>query len=74
MNYNDCLKTKIKLLQDFDKKENPTELEKAILNLQCMELDIRPHSKAERWGYKKALRMAIKALQGQLPKEADKNV
>lgn len=57
--------TKTELIERFYSKENHTELEKAIFNLQCMEMDIRPYSRAWRWGYKKALRMAIKALRTQ---------
>ena len=54
------------LMQAFFAKENPSELETAIFNLKCMELDIMPNSKAWRYGYKKSLRMAIKALEAQL--------
>lgn len=59
------MQQKGRLIDEFVQKENPTELETAIFNLQCMELDIIPYSKAWRYGYKKALRMAIKALKAQ---------
>lgn len=58
--------TKLELIRKFNETSNPTELEKAIFNLKCMELDIMPYSRAWRWGYKKALKMAIKALEAQL--------
>lgn len=60
---------KSRLLEAYAAKEAPTELEKAILNLQCMELEIIPYSRAWRWGYKKALRLAIRALRDLKRKE-----
>jgi len=45
--------------------EPTSRCDRAILDLKCMDLEIMPGSDKWRWGYKKSIRMAIKALESQ---------
>lgn len=56
------------LSDEFFQIPKPSELERAIFNLKTMELSVIPYSAQWNLGHKKALRMAIKALEAQLPK------
>ena len=50
------------LLEQLYSEPAPSRIEKDIITLEIMELDIMPDSKAWRWGYKGVLRRARNAL------------
>lgn len=59
------------MTKDAEKKEDliiaemkaETQLEKDIIHLKMMIMDIRPYSRYWRWGYIGSLKRAIKALE-----------
>lgn len=48
----------------FAEMKAETQLEKDIIHLKQMALDIRPYSNWWRWGYLGSLRRAIKLMEG----------